>query len=157
MIVAELMTQQARSCLPTESLTAAARIMWESDCGAVPIVDQSGLLVGVITDRDLCMAAYLRGQRLDECLIGDVMSRSPVVCRPSDGVEKAETAMREHQVRRLPVVDENGRLSGILSMNDLLLAARQGQQRRKEVPSEEIMSTLATISQHRKPAAAAQR
>lgn len=154
MIVAEMMSQDVRCCRPTDTLSAAAQIMWERDCGAVPVADGDGRVVGMITDRDICMAAHLRGQRLDECLVGEIMSRPPVACRPGDAIEKAEGLMREHRIRRLVVVDEHDHLAGVLSMNDLVLAAPIEGKRRRDVRSEDVMSTLATISQHRRQQAA---
>jgi CBS domain-containing protein len=149
--VSDMMTLEVKSCAPGDTLSAAARIMWERDCGVVPVVDQDGRLAGLITDRDICMAAYLRGQRLEECLVGDVMSRPAVTCRPDETIERAEASMREHQIRRLPIVDESGRLCGILSMNDLVLATPAEGQRRGEIRPETVVSTLAGISRHRHP------
>lgn len=155
MIVAELMQRNVRSCAPSDTLKVAAQIMWEQDCGSVPIVDPAGQLVGMITDRDICMAAYLRSQRLDECLVGDIMSRPVVAARPSDPIEKAETAMRDSRVRRLPVIDESGHLTGILSLNDLALASRPDPQSQKALAPEVVTSTLAAICQHRQLTAGA--
>jgi CBS domain-containing protein len=93
--------------------------LWEADCGAVPITDAEGRLVGIITDRDLCMASYTRGQPLWACTVASVMSKASHVCRPSDTVERVAEVMREHQVRRVPIVEPDGRLLGIVSLADL--------------------------------------
>jgi CBS domain-containing protein len=154
MIVAEVMTHEPSSCTPGDTLASAARVMWERDCGAVPVVDSQRRVLGMITDRDICMAAYLRGQRLDECTIGDVMSRPVIACRPADAIERAEAIMRDHRIRRLPVIDENGCLEGILSMNDLILAAPAGP-KRTDIRPDVVVSTLAIICQHRQQGATA--
>lgn len=151
MTITELMTREPGVCAPTDSLPAAARIMWERDCGVVPVIDD-GLVVGVITDRDLCMAAYLRGQPLHDCRVSDVMSRPAIVCREQDATDVALNAMREHQVRRLPVVDDQGHLVGIVSLNDLALAASNASAQRHGMRPEAVGATLTAISQHRTPA-----
>jgi CBS domain-containing protein len=148
MIVAEVMTQAVRTCAPTDSLSAAAQIMWELDCGSVPVVRDDGHVMGMITDRDICMAAHLRRQRLDECVVRNVMAAPAISVRPSDPLEKAETVMREHRVRRVPVIDENDRVTGIVSLNDLVLAVPRTDNQRGRQP-EALVSTLAAISQHR--------
>ena len=150
MIVAEVMTQTVRTCAPSDTLSAAAQIMWEHDCGSVPVVRDDGHIIGMITDRDICMAAYLRGQRLDECVVRDVMAAPAISCRPGDPIDKAEAAMREHRVRRMPVIDESDRITGILSLNDLVLAMPPAAHARDRQP-EMLVSTLAAISQHRAP------
>jgi CBS domain-containing protein len=154
MIVAELMTEAVRTCAPNDTLRTAAQIMWEQDCGSVPVVGDEGQIVGMITDRDICMAAYLRGQRLHECTVGDIMATPAVACRPGDSIEKAETTMREHQVRRVPIIDEGGRVTGILSMNDLVLAAPLAGSQRQGMRPEAVLSTFAQICQHRAPVGA---
>jgi len=119
MEVRELMTREVRTCRAEDSVNEAARIMWESDCGSVPVVDTGSRLVGMVTDRDVCMAAYTQGQRLDAIPVASAMSTQVYTCRPSDGLAHVAGIMRDEQVRRLPVVDADGRLVGILSLNDL--------------------------------------
>jgi CBS domain-containing protein len=123
--VGDLMQTEVRSCTPADALAEAARIMWERDCGCVPVVaqDGSGRAVGMITDRDVCMAAWTRGQPLSRIPVGEVMASRLTVCRPEDDVAEAEALMRTAQVRRLPVVDGAGHLRGILSLADLAEAA----------------------------------
>jgi len=150
MIVAEVMTPNVQTCSPTDPLHAAAQIMWERDCGSVPVVREDGHVVGMITDRDICMATFLRGQRLDECVVRDVMSAPAVTCRPSDAIEKAESAMRDHRIRRVAVIDENDRVMGIVSLNDLVLALPRADGQRARRP-ELMVSTMTAICQHRTP------
>lgn len=156
MIVAELMTEAVQTCAPTDTLQRAAQIMWERDCGAVPVVRDDGHVMGMITDRDICMAAFLRSQRLDECVVRDVMNAPAISCRPADPIEKAESAMREHRIRRVPVIDEGDRVTGILSLNDIVLATSRADNRRATrsgqetgVQPAEVVTTLASICEHR--------
>jgi CBS domain-containing protein len=121
MRVEELMQKDVRVCGPDAAMSEAARIMWEADCGCVPVVagDGSGGLVGIITDRDVCMAAYTRGRALGELRVCDSMSRDVRTCAPQDSLAAAAGAMRAAKVRRLPVVDEAGQLLGIVSLSDV--------------------------------------
>jgi CBS domain-containing protein len=107
-------------------MAEAARIMWEHDCGIVPVVDAEGRPVGIVTDRDLCMAAYTRNEPLSRMPVRDVMAREIHCCRTDDDESAVHAAMRAYQVRRLPVVDADGRLQGIVSLNDLALRRRTG-------------------------------
>jgi CBS domain-containing protein len=123
--VEELMQTDVRVCRPSEAVAEAARIMWERDCGCVPVVaeDGSGRVVGMVTDRDVCMASWSRGTPPSRIPVGEVMARRVHVCHPDDDVAEAELLMRSAQVRRLPVTDEAGHLRGILSLADLARAA----------------------------------
>jgi CBS domain-containing protein len=120
--VHEIMTEAVASCTPDEPLNAAARQMWEHDCGAVPIVE-AGKLVGIITDRDICMAAYTQGRLLRAIAIRDVMARHVHACDANDTLERAASLMAEAQVRRLPVVDAEHQLVGVVSMADIARTA----------------------------------
>lgn len=115
---AELM-QHARACRPDDSLNEPARLMWDCDCGAVPVVDEAGMLVGIITDRDICMAAYTRGQPLSSLSVASVMAKNVAVASPRDSLESVAQLMRQRQVRRVPIVDE-GRLVGVVSVADMI-------------------------------------
>lgn len=134
MKVSDLMTRAVCSCRAGSTLNDAARIMWEHDCGAVPIVDanDSSRVVGIVTDRDIAMAAYIRGQPLGSIPVEDVMARNPVTCEPDDSLEAAEQAMAEAHVRRLPVVDEGGRLIGLFSLAQLARAVSRADERHDE-------------------------
>ncbi len=119
MQVQELMNRDVAACRSDQGLEAAARIMWEHDCGVVPIVDDLERVIGLVTDRDICMAAYTQGRRLSEITVASVMSKRVHTCSATDSIEHAELLMREHRVRRLPVTDGAGRLRGLLSLSDL--------------------------------------
>lgn len=119
MFVRDLM-KTPRAIGPAESLDAAARILWEHDCGVVPVVDAQERVVGMLTDRDICMAAYTQGRTLHSLPVHLAMAQAVVRCRPTHDAEAALRIMAEAQVHRLPVVDENDRLLGILSVTDVL-------------------------------------
>jgi CBS domain-containing protein len=113
------MSTGVRSCSTEDNLLRPAQIMWENDCGVVPVVDRDGHLKGIITDRDICMAAYTQGQPLSQIHVSDAMAKEVHAVRDTDPVHVAEELMRRVRVRRVPVLDAEGRLSGILSMGDL--------------------------------------
>jgi len=116
---AAIMTKSVRSCSADDSLNNVARILWEADCGAVPVTDADGVLLGIITERDVCMATYTRGQPLWACSVASVMSTPVHHCAPGDSAERIAEIMREHQVRRLPVATLDGRLLGMVSLADI--------------------------------------
>jgi CBS domain-containing protein len=104
-----IMTEPARTCSRDEPLSAAAKIMWDTDCGAVLVVDADGRLCGILTDRDICMAAYTKGAELPAIRVADAMSVHVHTSRPEDSIERAVAIMADAQVRRVPVVDADGR------------------------------------------------
>ncbi|MCC7537164.1 MAG: CBS domain-containing protein [Deltaproteobacteria bacterium] len=118
--VGDVMTAQPHACNTRDMLVAAAQIMWDHDCGCVPVVDDDGKVVAMITDRDACMAAFTQGRTLGDIAVVTAMSSSVVTCKADDSIDDAERLMRQNQVRRLPVTDEGGALVGVVSMNDLL-------------------------------------
>jgi CBS domain-containing protein len=117
--VGAVMTDGVQACSPDDLLHRAAQIMWDGDCGCVPVVDAAGRLCGLITDRDICMAAYTKGLPLSSIRVADVMSRSVRSCAPDETLERAIGIMAEAEVRRLPVVAEDGTLRGIVSLADI--------------------------------------
>lgn len=152
MQVEELMSRHPKACRPTDDLSVPAGLMWEHDVGCVPVVDERGHALGVVTDRDLCMAAYTRGCSLHEIRVEQVMASSLVSCSPSDSLVRAEKLMKEFQVRRLPVVDAFGKLLGVVSQNDLVREAAQeanAQRPDRDVDEHAVMSTLAAIGAQR--------
>jgi CBS domain-containing protein len=119
MKVGDLMTRGVRTCRISDTLSEAAQIMWENDCGAVPVIDEGGRVVSIVTDRDICMASYTQGRPLHEIAVTSAASKRLVAARADDSLHRAEELMRTAQVRRLPVIDEQGRPVGILSITDL--------------------------------------
>lgn len=119
--------------------------MWEHDVGVLPVVDDRGQVVAMITDRDVCMAAYTQSRPLYDIPASVAMNRHVVTCTPDDGEVAVARLMAKHKIRRIPVVDDAMRPIGIVSINDLALASA----RSKEMPSNELAKTLASISEHR--------
>jgi CBS-domain-containing membrane protein len=120
MRVEQVMTKDVLSCSVDDPLSDAAQILWERDCGAVPVTTRaSERVVGMLTDRDICMAARVSGRALPQLQVSDAMSCGVRACRADDTVADAEALMRSAQVRRLPVVDDAGHLAGIVSIADL--------------------------------------
>ena len=148
MRVEKIMTKQVSSCSPDGTLAEAAQLMWEQDCGCLPVCAGDGAtrVAGVITDRDICMSALFSGRPLHELRVSDAMSRQLESCRPGDSIADAERVMRQARIRRLPVVDEQGALLGMISLADLAReAARESASHRKEITETEVSGTLAAI------------
>lgn len=154
MRVQDLMSEPALTCNVNDDLCAAAKLMWDHDCGALPVVREDGKLAGMITDRDICMAAYIQGRRLDEILVNSVMTGHTVVARPDQKISEVEQVMADRQVHRLPVVDASNRPIGVITLNDLAVESAQPD---TPLPNRlaKIGLTLAAISQprQRKPRA----
>ncbi len=145
MRIEQLMTQPVYTCNRNQTLNEAAQLMWEHDCGAIPIVDEQDRLVGMITDRDICMAAYTRGELLHDIQIGDAMARKVFSCRPNEPIESAERLMSQNKIRRIPVVDDNDRPIALLSLNDLARTARHSNGRKSKNFEHNVVQTLAAI------------
>ena len=123
MKVRDLMTSQVRTCRPDMNLSEAVKEMWDGDCGALPVVNDEGRVTGVITDRDICIAVATRGRTADRIAVRDVASEHAHTCLAEDAAAAALQAMKLHRVRRLPVVDREGHIRGILSLNDIVTHA----------------------------------
>jgi CBS domain-containing protein len=148
MRIEQLMTESPKSCRPDDTLDEAVRLMLDADCGCLPVTadDGSRHLVGIITDRDICIAVERSGSTLKSLRVGWVMTSAIRACNPEDPLAEAEAIMREQSVRRLPVVDQSGHLIGLLSLTDLAReAARQSASRWKEITYAEVGRTLAEI------------
>ncbi len=148
MRVKDLMTNQVQCCRPEESLQRAAQLMWDGDCGCLPVCSGDGAnrLVGVITDRDVCMSALFQDKPLNDLQVSSAMARQVHTCRVSDSLAQAERIMREARVRRLPVLDAQDSLAGMISLADLAReAARERAQPHKEITEVEVGNTLASI------------
>jgi CBS-domain-containing membrane protein len=127
MKVEQLMTRNVEICRASDRLNRPAQIMWERDCGVVPVMAEgngAARLVGMITDRDICMAAYTQGRTLQEIPVASAMSQQIYSCRPTDSLAVALKVMQTNQVHRLPVVDQDERIVGVLSLADIAREAR---------------------------------
>jgi len=153
MTVKELMTSDVKSCDPDKNLATAAKIMWDGDCGIVPVVNEERKVLGLLTDRDVCIAAATRSMNPANIRVREVMSGDVYACSQDDDVRAALKTLKKQRVRRLPVLDIENRLVGIISMNDLVMRAeyRKG----SDVPGEEFLETLKSICAHSGRAVAA--
>ena len=149
MKVRHLMTPDVNTCRPHDGLDIAARLMWANDCGCVPVLDANGRVIGMLTDRDICMAALTQGGPLAQLRVASAMANHVYSCEPEDSLAAAEELMRVHQIRRLPVIAADGRLAGILSLSDLAReAARQRSRKKKaDVTVDGLSRTLAAVSE----------
>lgn len=117
--VRSLMTTHVRTCAPDDSLNLAAHLMWNDDFGIVPVVSHEHQLVGVLTDRDVCMATYIQGRGPAELRVDGAMSKDVSSCALDDSIGVALGIMAERRVRRLPVLSSDGKLAGLLSLADI--------------------------------------
>jgi len=124
MTVKDVMTKQVAICRAEMNLAEASALMWENDCGALPVVSASGEITGIVTDRDICIALGTRNVRSSDLNVSDVLQDHVWSCKVSDDVHTALQRMREGKVRRLPVVNDDSRLEGIISMDDFVLHAK---------------------------------
>jgi CBS domain-containing protein len=142
------------TCSLSDNLDTAVMRMWNADCGVLPVVED-GRVRGMITDRDIAMSLTFKGARPAGVTVAEIMAgRSVYSCSPEDGVAEALKTMRDRQVRRLPVV-ENGRLRGLLSMNDIALAAHEAHGEKGWPTYDEVIYALQGICAHRPLASAA--
>jgi CBS domain-containing protein len=153
MKISELMTRPVHACRATDTLDLAARLMWENDIGSVVVTDDTGQVVGMVTDRDACMAALMCGARLHDIPVATAMAKSVVTCRPNDSDTAVAETMAKHKIRRIPVVDDSKQPVGVVSLNDLARTMARG----RDVPSTSVAGTLAAISEHRVPDGSAPR
>lgn len=140
MKIKHVMTKDPTCCVPSDTAQRAARIMRDEDAGVVPVIEneQSRVVVGIVTDRDLCMNVVAEGRDPRTTQVHESMTATVVSCSPQDAVEKATELMRENQIRRIPVVDEQHQLVGIVAMADIL--------GRANVRTTETHETLKTVS-----------
>ncbi len=117
----EVMTENPVCCLPTDPVSQAARVMRREDVGAVPVIsdEQSRALIGILTDRDLAIKVVAESRDPNNTRVGDVMTETIIACRAEDDLSGAIMAMEEHQIRRIPVLDGDSRIVGIISQADV--------------------------------------
>lgn len=110
-------------CRPETNLAEAIDLLWSRDCGILPVVDAANKVVGIITDRDICVALGSRNRPPADILVKHVASSEVLTCKAEDDIHSALEIMRDNQLRRLPVVDKADVLKGILSVDDIILSA----------------------------------
>jgi CBS domain-containing protein len=123
MKIAELMTREVRTCSVEDTLDRPARQMWEGNVGCIPVLDAESHVVGIVTDRDIAMAACLDGRPLNAMLVQSVMAGKLVTCRADDELTAVLRDMQTYRVRRVPVVDPDGWLRGVVTIDDIACAA----------------------------------
>jgi CBS domain-containing protein len=150
MMVSQLMGRNLATCRPQDSLHDAAGKMWEQDIGCLPVIDAEDRVIGIVTDRDICMAAYTQGRSLSAALVDSAMTHQIFCCLPTARVEDAEAIMSAHRVRRVAVTDARRHLLGVLSMNDIAREfARERPYKTPEVAADTFVSTFAAICEPR--------
>ena len=147
MKVREVMTKNACFCGPESSLEEACFLMRKHNCGFLPVVGDGGNVIGVVTDRDICIALGTRNKLAGDISVCEVASAKVHSCLPEDEIHVALYTMRHGHVRRLPVVDADGRLVGVLSIDDILMHAKATSSGQiADVSTEEIVRTLRAIN-----------
>ena len=140
--VEQLLTRDPLACCsPSDNLNRAANLMWDHDCGALPVLED-GRVVAMLSDRDICMVAYLQNRPLTELTVSTAMSKSVHSCSPMDGIEDVCQLMHVHQVRRVPVTDGEGYLVGVVSLSDVVREATSDH-------APHLMETLKKIGERR--------
>ena len=142
MKVQNIMTAEVLCVGSAQSLKEAAQLMWEHNCGSAPVVDGNDKIVAMVTDRDIAMAAYINGCSLDAIPLTIAQSKEVVCCKPDDEIDDVQHIMQMHQVHRIPVIDDDSRPVGIVSLNDVACAYKAGT---KGLKAQDISKTLAAI------------
>jgi len=146
MRVHEVMKHDPVVCHPETNLASAAASMWEYDCGALPVVTEGGRLAGLITDRDICIALGTRNRPAAEMTVGEVFSGKVLACGPDDDIHTGLHTMRHEGVRRLPVVNAEGAVEGILCLDDIVLRAHcEDGTTRSGISFEDVVNTFRGI------------
>jgi CBS domain-containing protein len=125
MKVREVMTRVAAFCGPESTLEEASFLMRKHNCGFLPVVGDGGNVIGVLTDRDMCIALGTRNSKPSSVRVWDVMSHKLFTCMEGDDVHCALKTLRGARIRRLPVIDRDGALAGVISIDDIVLHARE--------------------------------
>lgn len=147
MKIRDLMTRDVATCRTDTNLAAAGALMWQRGCGILPVVDDARKAIGVVTDRDICIALCTRNARSSDLQVGDVARSKVLSCTPNEDVRAALETMRKAKIHRLPVIDEAGVLEGIVSMDDIVMNVEKGNGK-TELPYNDVLQTLQAISAH---------
>ena len=138
MLVKDIMKKAVATCAPEGDLASVIEIMRERDCGFLPVVDSHGIVVGVITDRDICLAGGAKHRALARVSVKETMSHPVFSCFADENLKVVLATMAKHRVRRLPVLNKSGHLEGALSVDDIV----QAPQRRGAPTAEEVVAAL---------------
>jgi CBS domain-containing protein len=148
MRIEQLMSRPAVTVHVNDPLNLAAQRMWDHDIGALVVVNDEGKLAGMITDRDICMAALTQSRALDELLVNIAMAKHVVAATPDQSIGDIEHLMAVNQIRRLPIVDTSKAPVGVISLNDLAIESVQPDTRMQQ-GVDKVVDTLAAICRHR--------
>ena len=144
MKVREVMTKHAAFCGPESTLEEASFLMRKNNCGFLPVIGDGGNVIGVVTDRDMCIALGTRNRKPSDMRVWDVMPRKLFTCMEGDDVHCALKTFRGARIRRLPVIDRDGGLAGVLSIDDIVLHARE-HLLRKDISYEDVENAYKAI------------
>jgi CBS domain-containing protein len=146
MKVNDVMMRTAASCSPETNLGAAVEILWNRNCGILPVVDAAEKVTGVVTDRDICIALGTRNRLPGDITVAEVATGRLLTCVPEDSLGTALAIMASGKVRRLPVVTEEGKLQGILSMDDVVVhSATRGGGKANDLSHDDVVETLKKV------------
>lgn len=135
----DVMTKNVGFCHEDDNLGKAVAVMWQKDCGMIPVVGEKDRLIGVVTDRDISVAATTRNLNPSDIPVKDLIIGKTITCSRKDSIKKILKKMQKHQIKRLPVVKKNGKLDGVISINDLL------QMKKSKKFRKQIFKTLKAI------------
>jgi CBS domain-containing protein len=144
MKVREVMTRACSFCGPESTLEEAIFLMKNHNCGFLPVIGDGGNVIGVVTDRDMCIALGTRNRKPSDLRVWDVMPRKLFACMEGDDIHCALKTLRDARIRRLPVIDRDGSLVGVLSIDDIVLHARE-QLVRKDISYGDVENTYKAI------------
>src|SRR5712691_4529529 len=149
MKVKEIMTVNPKTCTTTTNLAEAASFMWDYDCGILPVVADGERVVGLITDRDICIGGATKNRNLSTITVEEIMTGEVYSCEPEDDVSQALETMQQRKVRRLPVVAPDGTLEGVLSINDITVNAQDTTGKKvTEISFHDLVQTYKAICVH---------
>lgn len=152
MKVREVMISTPFYCVAETNLGSATELMWNASCGFLPVEAEEGKVIGVITDRDICIALGTRNRLAGDVKVGEVMSGRLYFCGPEDDIHSALHSMKQGKVRRLPVIAGNGSLVGVVSMDDVLLRTEStALGKEPELGSDEVVRTYRAITRRPVP------
>lgn len=152
MKVKEVMMRTPYACHDDSNLGTATELMWKGNCGFLPVVDSTGRIRGVLTDRDICIALGTRNVTAGSLTVNQVMNAKLFTCSAEDDIHVALQTMREGHVHRLPVVTADSKLVGVISMHDILLHAEPARFGKvPELSADEVVRTYRTILQRELP------
>jgi CBS domain-containing protein len=151
MKVKDIMTRDPKSCGPRDTLASVVHSMWDRDCGMLPVVDKTDRVIGVITDRDVALAVWRKDRSPSDIRVDQLPLARLYCCAPTDDIDDALRIMRQAQVRRLPIIDEEEKLVGIISMDDLARHARDPGGSKNGLTAQKVSEALKAICAPGKP------